>query len=219
MITSVLGRDVAAALRHFQALQPLGQLNLVYGVWAEVLAALVQVQDAQASASTPEAGLDQGVARVVEALSTWQAAGSGAGYAGLLVLQAEVCARAGQPQMGLDALDRALAWIERTGGRPMEADVWRMRGELLLALTPDPSVANGRAEEAEACFRTALAVAREQGSRWWELRAAASLARLWQARGWRDAGRELLAGIYDWFTEGFDTVDLVETKALLEELG
>jgi predicted ATPase len=74
------------------------------------------------------------------------------------------------------------------------------------------------AAEAEACFHRALEIAREQQGRWLELRASVSLARLWGARGRRDEARELLAGIYGWFTEGFDTVDLVEAKVLLEEL-
>jgi adenylate cyclase len=213
MVTSVLGRDLAAAQGHGQALQSLGQLSLVYGLWVEVLSALAETRAGQGSPGTPEACLGQGLARAVEVLSTWQAAGSGGGYAGLLLLQAEVCVRAGQLEMGLNAMDRARAWIERTGMRATEAGVWRMRGELLLAKGPDTSP-----DEAEDCFHRALAVAREQGSRWWELGAALSLARLWQAQGRRDEARELLGGIYGWFTEGFDTADLVEAKALLQEL-
>ena len=162
------------------------------------------------------------MARAVEALSTWQAAGSGAGYAGLLLLQAELCARAGQAEMGLEAMDQAQAWIERTGVRAMEADVWRMRGELLLVDRPDRSgtglsgLARWRRPRPASGARWRWPGSR--GARWLELRAAVSLARLWQAQGRRDEARELLAGIYGWFTEGFDTVDLVEAKALLAEL-
>jgi predicted ATPase len=118
-------------------------------------------------------------------------------------------------EMGLEALDRAQAWIDRTGMRAAAAEVRRMRGELLLALTPGPSPL-GRGEEAEACFQRALNVARAQESRWWELRAALSLARLWGTQGRREEARELLSGVYGWFTEGFDTPDLVEAGALLE---
>lgn len=90
-----------------------------------------------------------------------------------------------------------------------------MRGELLLSARPPTSA---QVTEAEACFRRALSVAREQGSRWWELGAALSLARLWQTQGRCQEARELLSGIYDWFTEGFDTSDLIEAQALLQEL-
>jgi adenylate cyclase len=215
MVTSVVGRDLAAAYGHGQALQALGQDNLVYGLWAEVLAALAETQAGQAGTGTRESCLEQGLTRAVEVLSSWQAAGSGGGYAGLLLLQADVCARAGQPEMGLEAMDKAQTWIERTGMRATEAEVWRMRGDLLLAKGPDRS--DGAC--AEANYHRALQVAREQQARLLELRAALRLARLWQGQGRSDEARDLLAGIYGWFTEGFDTVDLVEAKALLEALG
>jgi predicted ATPase len=83
---------------------------------------------------------------------------------------------------------------------------------LLLALSVDHQV------EAEACFQQALAVARQQQARSWELRAAISLSRLWQQQGKRAEAHQLLAEIYDWFTEGFDTADLQEAKAVLAEL-
>ena len=88
-----------------------------------------------------------------------------------------------------------------------------LRGELLLRQGPRPTW-----EEAEACFQQALAIARQQQAQSWELRAAMSLARLWQQQGKRAEARDLLAPIYGWFTEGFDTADLQEAKALLEEL-
>jgi predicted ATPase len=85
-------------------------------------------------------------------------------------------------------------------------------GEIALK-SPEPDVA-----KAEACFERALAVARQQHAKSWELRAAMSLARLWREQGRRDEGRDLLAPIYDWFTEGFDTLDLKQAKALLDDL-
>ena len=89
-----------------------------------------------------------------------------------------------------------------------------LRGALLLRQGPRPTW-----EEAEACFQQALALARHQQAKSWELRAAMSLSRLWQQQGKRAEAYELLAPIYGWFTEGFDTADLQEAKALLEELG
>jgi tetratricopeptide (TPR) repeat protein len=223
MATSVVGHDAAAALHHAEALQPLSQVSLVYRSWAETLTGLAQAQCGQPDTDAAEPGPEQGLARVVEGGSTWQAAGSGGGYAGLMLLQAEVCARAGQVEMGLRAVDQAQAWIERTGMEATQADVWRMRGELQLIAddgppTMDEGQATSPAAEAEACFQRALEIAREQQARIFELRAAVRLARLWGSQGRRDEARELLTGIYGWFTEGFDVVDLVEAQALLVEL-
>ena len=94
----------------------------------------------------------------------------------------------------------------------MRAEAYRLQGELLLRQpTPD-------AAQAEACFQQASAVARHQQAKSWELRTALSLSRLWQQQGKRAEANELLAPIYGWFTEGFDTADLLEAKALLEAL-
>jgi predicted ATPase len=129
-----------------------------------------------------------------------------------LGLLAEACERAGQVEAGLRALHEALEALQTSEERLYEAEVHRLRGELLL----QQSVA--QQEEAEASLQQALDVARCQQAKSWELRAAVSLARLWQHQGRRDAARELLAPIYDWFTEGFDTPDLQEAKALLDRL-
>jgi predicted ATPase len=101
---------------------------------------------------------------------------------------------------------------ERTGARWIEAELHRLRGELLLAL-PAPE-----RHEAAACFRQALAGAREQGARLWELRVGTSLARLWRDQGEQHKARDLLAPVYGWFTEGLGTPDLQDAKALLDEL-
>ena len=102
--------------------------------------------------------------------------------------------------------------IERTGETWFEADVYRIAGEVALE-GPQTDAA-----KAEACFKHALVVARQQQAKSWELRAAMSLARLWRDQGKVSEARELLAPVYGWFTEGFDTRDLKEAKALLEEL-
>ena len=106
----------------------------------------------------------------------------------------------------------ALAIESSRGGGRCTAELYRLQGELLL------THASEHHAEAEACFQQALDVARHQQAKSWELRAAISLARLWQQQGKRAEARELLAPVYGWFTEGFDTADLQDAKALLEEL-
>jgi predicted ATPase len=124
----------------------------------------------------------------------------------------EAHAAAGQAEAGLDVLAEALALVDRTEERYWEAELYRLKGELLLQqIVPD-------APQAEACFQQALAIARCQQAKAWELRTAISLSRLWQQQGRRDEARALLAPVYHWFTEGFDTADLQDAKTLLEEL-
>jgi predicted ATPase len=129
-----------------------------------------------------------------------------------LAALAEAYGRAGQPQAGLQVLAEAVTLMATTEARWWEAEVYRLQGELLRQ-RPRPDVG-----QAEACFQQALDVARRQQAKALELRAALSLARLWQGQGQRAAARQLLAELYRWFTEGFDTADLQEAKALLAEL-
>jgi predicted ATPase len=129
------------------------------------------------------------------------------------ILLAEAYQNAGQPSEGLRVLEEPLGRVAHTREGWIEAELHRIRGELLL-----PSVAEPYSGEAEACFQRALAVAREQSARMWELRAAMSLARLWANQGRRAEAHDLLAPVYGWFTEGFDTADLKDAKALLDEL-
>jgi predicted ATPase len=129
-----------------------------------------------------------------------------------LVLLAETAGHAGQIQKGLRLLSEALTALEVSGRGDLLAEAYRVQGTLLLNQTP-PAVA-----QAEGCFQQSLAVARRQQARSWELRAATSLAQLWQQHGRSAEAYELLTPIYGWFTEGFDTADLQEAKALLDEL-
>jgi adenylate cyclase len=135
----------------------------------------------------------------------------------LLALLAEVYGQAGRTQEALGQIDEALDLAERTGERFWEAELHRLRGEMLLAKKESADPARTLAQ-AEACFQRALAIARRQRARSWELRAATSLARLQQRQERREEARELLQGVYDWFTEGFDTADLQEAKTLLDTL-
>jgi predicted ATPase len=155
---------------------------------------------------------DTGLAQMREGLAAWEAMGLELYRTYQLVLLAEVYGKAGQADEGLRVLGQARAAVHNTEGRFYEAEWSRLQGELTLAR------AAGQQAEAEACFQHALAIARRQQAKAWELRAAMSLARLWQQQGKRAEARELLAPIYGWFTEGFDTADLQEAKALLEEL-
>ena len=117
-----------------------------------------------------------------------------------------------QPEDARRCIDDAIDKVERSKEKWCEAEINRVAGEIALkSLAPDP-------EKAEAYFDRALAVARQQQAKSWELRAAMSMARLWRDQGKRDAARDLLAPVYGWFTEGFDTLDLKEAKALLDEL-
>ena len=127
-----------------------------------------------------------------------------------IALLARACEIAGQIEEAVTPLDDALQIVERTGERWMEAELFRHKGQLL--------VRQGHPEAAEELYRKALSIAREQEAKLWELRAAASLARLRRDQGRRAEARDLLAPVYGWFTEGFDTPDLKEAKALLDQL-
>ena len=129
-----------------------------------------------------------------------------------LALLAEAYGTVGQAEEGLRLLREALVVVEKSGVQHWEAELHRLKGELLLHQTvPD-------AQHADACFGQALATARRQQAKSLELRAAMSLARLWQRQGKRADACRMLAEVYDWFTEGFDTADLQEAKALLDAL-
>jgi predicted ATPase len=129
-----------------------------------------------------------------------------------LALLADAYGQAGQPEAGLTVLAEACTLVEATEERWWEAEMYRLKGTLLRQL-PRPDVG-----QAEACFQQELDVARRQQAKALELRAALSCSQLWLAQGKRDEARVLLAPIYGWFTEGFDTADLQEARALLEAL-
>jgi predicted ATPase len=153
------------------------------------------------------------MAQMQQGLAAWHATGAAAFRPYGLALLAEAYAQVGRCEEGLTLLAEALALTNDREERRWEAELYRLKGELLLVH------AAAHHAEAETCFRQALDVARHQQAKSWELRAAMSLARLWQQQGKRTEAHELLAPICGWFTEGFDTVDLQEAKALLEELG
>ncbi|MGZ4584256.1 MAG: ATP-binding protein, partial [Mycobacterium sp.] len=163
-------------------------------------------------ALTEQGEMAKGISDIREGMKRRQAYGMGAVWPWFLVLLAEAYGKIGKLEEGLAALREALQWVHRNDERLYEAELHRIRGELLLKHeVPDTA-------EAEQCFERALQVARQQQAKSWELRAAMSLSRLRLQRGRRDDARELLLPVYGWFTEGFDTADLKDARDLADRL-
>ncbi|MFQ5694899.1 MAG: AAA family ATPase, partial [Terriglobia bacterium] len=154
---------------------------------------------------------EEGISLMHKALADLENAGQDYARTLYLALLVEACLASGMVGEALHASDKAFALVERTGERWWEAELHRLRGRCLTK-------ASGHAEEAETCYRNALRIAREQGAKSLELRAATSLSRLWCDQEKRQEARNLLAPMYNWFAEGFDTTDLKEAKALLDGL-
>jgi predicted ATPase/class 3 adenylate cyclase len=155
---------------------------------------------------------EEGIAQIQEGLAASRAIGVEVWRPYLLCLLAESCMETGRLDDGLSALTEALAAADELENRVSEAEIHRLKGELLLK-QDDSNTA-----EAQSYFERAIDVARNQNAKSWELRATMSLARLFAKQGSRDEARAMLAEIYDWFAEGFDTADLKHAKALLDEL-
>jgi predicted ATPase len=157
--------------------------------------------------------VEAGLVQLRDGVAAWRATGAARNWEPyLLGLQAEGQGRMGQVPEALALAKEALAKAERTGGSWFEPELHRLHGEALLR-TEQPNM-----PEAEGCFHRALSVAQEQSAKWWELRAARSLARIWADQGERRKAHDLLAPIYGWFTEGFQTADLKDARGLLQEL-
>jgi predicted ATPase len=151
-----------------------------------------------------------GIALLLEGLTEFRVVGCDITVPFWITALAEIYGFAGQPEEGLKRLAEAIALLERTQERWAEAKTYRVRGTLLLSMHNQPA--------AEDSFHKALAVARRQGARFWELRAALDLARLWRDQGKRTEARNLLAPVYGGFAEGLDTPVPQDAKALLNEL-
>jgi predicted ATPase len=154
----------------------------------------------------------EGIEQLTQGWTAWHATGAELHRSYFLTLFAEAHGTMGQPGKGLTILTEALVHIEHTGEQYYEAEIHRLKGELLLQQGLDNQA------EAESCFAQAIAIAQSQQAKSWELRASTSLARLWQQQGKHQEAYDLLAPVYHWFTEGFDTADLQEAKALLDVL-
>jgi predicted ATPase len=154
----------------------------------------------------------EGIKQITQGSMTYRATGTEFVQPYFLALLAEAYGTTGEPHAGLTVLAEALTLVDITGERWYESEIYRLKGALLLQQSLDNQA------EAETCFQHAIRIAQSQQAKSWELHAATSLARLWQQQGKRAEAHALLAPIYGWFTEGFDTKDLQEAKALLEAL-
>jgi predicted ATPase len=215
-------RFLAAMTHQFRRERPLTQ------EWAEAAITLAREHGfaewvgpgaiLQGWALAEQGQVEEGIAQMRQGLATCQALGAGILKSYYLVLLAEAYGKAGQAEEGLAALAEALTVVDKTGERFSEAELYRLRGELTLAQSSVQGLASSVQKEAEECFLKAIEVARHQQAKSLELRAMMSLARLWQQQGKREESHQMLAAIYGWFTEGFDTKDLQEAKALLDSL-
>jgi TOMM system kinase/cyclase fusion protein len=151
----------------------------------------------------------EGIEQITQGLIAYRATGAELLWLYFLSLLAEAQGTLGEPEAGLTALAEALTLADTTGERWCEPELYRLKGGLLLQQNSDHQA------EAETCFHHALDIARHQQAKSFELRAATSLARLWHQQGKRQEAHDLLALVYNWFTEGFDTADLQDAKALL----
>ena len=149
---------------------------------------------------------------MISVLDSFRAAGVELGRPLCLGALAEAYGESGEPERGLAFAAEAVDAMNRTGQRTWESSLHRVKGDLLLTLSSDNQ------DRAEACFREAIDIARRQSAKSWELQAVVSLSRLLHGQGKTGEARELLADTYGWFTEGFDTPDLKEAKALLDKL-
>jgi predicted ATPase len=161
--------------------------------------------------------VERGISQMRQELTSYQATGAELWCSYFFALLAEAYGEAGQVEEGLTALAKALALVVKTGARWWEAELYRLQGELTLQKSPNSEVRSPKSE-AEECFLKAIEIARRQQAKSLELRAVMSLSRLWQSQGKEKEAHQMLVEIYHWFTEGFDTKDLREAKALLEEL-
>jgi predicted ATPase len=200
-----LRRDICAAQERAEATISLAQeqgfpFHMVFGA---MLRGWALVQQGQTQ---------EGIEQINQGMMDYSATGAEMLRPYFLVLLAEAYGIIGQSETSLAVLAEALTLADTTGERWYEPELYRLKGELLLQQHADNQA------EAEDCFHKAISIARSQQAKSFELRTATSLARLWQQQGKRQAARDLLAPVYSWFTEGFDTADLQDTRALLQAL-
>lgn len=209
LLLFVFGRDPEAARRQVEALRLARGEGIPMKAWFGSLISWAPAAD----------GEDETILQQMrQATETFRSLSTGIGYGAQIVRLAQHYARKGNVKEGLDGLSEAQIWIDRSGIRLLEPEVHRLRGELLCA---NQAVQEDAFEAAEKSFRQAIALAREQGSRWWELRATVSLHRLLREQGpacdtRRMETRQMLTDLYASFSEGFSSLDLREAQEALE---
>jgi predicted ATPase len=202
LLLSLVGENAALGERADQLVAVAAEQGLLlWRAHGTVLCGWVKVKNGDVA---------EGISLLRDGSAAYRATGAETWIPNYIALLARACEITGQMEDALTHFHDALQTAERTGERWLEAELNRQTGQLLLR--------QGHFEAAEELYRKALSVAREQEAKMWELRAAASLAQLWRDQGRRAEARDLLAPVYGWFTEGFDTHDLKEAKALLDQL-
>jgi tetratricopeptide (TPR) repeat protein len=165
-----------------------------------------------------QGGAEEGLTEMRQGLAALRATGAELSRPTWLGAMAKACGEMGRVEEGLSLLAEALEVVHKTGECLPEVELHRLRGELTSAQSSAQNLACSIQKEAEECFWQAIRIARRQSAKYWELRASTSLARLWRQQGKKVEAYTMLSEIYNWFTEGFDTKDLQEAKALLEQL-
>jgi predicted ATPase len=205
-LVGAFGRDDSAAAAHAGALLELAREHKL-DLWA----ASATVVQGWAMARQGHGAV--GIAAIERGLAEWTSSGAEWMRPFFLSLLADACALSGDVLRALDLVGEALTAVERTGQCWPAAELHRLQGQFLTAL-PD----GGRPGEASAAFQCAIQIAKRQSAKSWELRAATSLARLWRDQDKHADARDLLAPVYEWSTERFETSDLKEAKAMLDSL-
>ncbi len=208
----LFGRDLAGARQQVEALRQVAIKGLPVDAWFGSLETWTSSRDGEEQ---------QALAQMRQSVATFRLLGTGAGHAVQLLLMAQRSAGAGDLVTAQGAVAESLAWMEANGARLLEPEALRLRGELLLL---DPDGPPGARRQAEECFRGAIAAARRQEARWWELRATTSLYRLlsdpaFPASEAAAEARAMLVELYGWFREGFAMQDLREARHLLDRPG
>ena len=200
-----IAREVTPALEAAEAAITIAEKEGVplFGSWARIAKGWALAHLGQA---------EQGIAQIREGLAMASATGAETWHTYNLAQLAEACGKAGRIDEGLDVIAEALDVVQEKGERWWEAEILRLRGELLLKRNP------AGLAKAQTSFERAIEIARKQGAKSLELRATTSLARLLASQSRHAEARAMLADIYNWFTEGFDTTDLKDAKALLDLL-